>query len=204
MGVGFSELIVIFILLLVLGSLLTGIVLWTTSGSGKSSEMSCGACGYAVRGLTQLNCPECGVDLREAGIRVQQSAGRRTTGMILAFGSVGILILLVLLMGFLFLSSDASVPVPASHTLPAPSAAPTPSQPSNQPDTATQGPAANASDSVIEHANGSKTIINPDGSSITTHPDGSTTLIQLDGTTKEFDPNGVEIQTPETDGAQTP
>lgn len=28
----------------------------------------CGACGYAVRGVKTLTCPECGSDLREAGI----------------------------------------------------------------------------------------------------------------------------------------
>lgn len=30
--------------------------------------MSCGACGYAVRGATTLACSECGADLREVGI----------------------------------------------------------------------------------------------------------------------------------------
>ncbi len=30
---------------------------------------TCGACGYAVRGVSTFNCPECGVDLRESGIK---------------------------------------------------------------------------------------------------------------------------------------
>jgi hypothetical protein len=32
------------------------------------SEPSCGKCGYLVKGLTGLTCPECGSDLREVGI----------------------------------------------------------------------------------------------------------------------------------------
>ena len=31
-------------------------------------EPSCGHCGYCVRGLPGLVCPECGSDLREVGI----------------------------------------------------------------------------------------------------------------------------------------
>ena len=30
---------------------------------------TCGACGYQVRGLSGLRCPECGSDLREVGIK---------------------------------------------------------------------------------------------------------------------------------------
>jgi hypothetical protein len=32
------------------------------------SEPICGKCGYCVRGITSLTCPECGSDLREVGI----------------------------------------------------------------------------------------------------------------------------------------
>jgi hypothetical protein len=35
---------------------------------GRVTEPSCGACGYCVRGLESLVCPECGGDLREVGI----------------------------------------------------------------------------------------------------------------------------------------
>ncbi len=34
----------------------------------RSGEPRCGQCGYIVRGLSELNCPECGADLREVGI----------------------------------------------------------------------------------------------------------------------------------------
>lgn len=34
----------------------------------RGREASCGQCGYLVRGISGLTCPECGADLREAGI----------------------------------------------------------------------------------------------------------------------------------------
>jgi hypothetical protein len=37
-------------------------------GYGGVREPSCGSCGYPVRGLGTFACPECGRDLREAGI----------------------------------------------------------------------------------------------------------------------------------------
>lgn len=40
--------------------------LWRRS----SGEPGCGRCGYAVRGLSTFNCPECGSDLREVGINI--------------------------------------------------------------------------------------------------------------------------------------
>jgi len=36
--------------------------------SGDSAEPTCGKCGYCVRGISGLICPECGSDLREVGI----------------------------------------------------------------------------------------------------------------------------------------
>ena len=39
-------------------------------GNGKAgSDPTCGKCGYCVRGISELICPECGSDLREVGIR---------------------------------------------------------------------------------------------------------------------------------------
>ncbi|MBX2851079.1 MAG: hypothetical protein KTR15_04955 [Phycisphaeraceae bacterium] len=113
-----AGLIVIFVALLLLGGLITGIVLWSTSGSGGSGEMSCGACGYAVRGLSQLNCPECGADLREAGINKGASAGKKVTGMVLTIGSLGVFFLFLLLSAFLFLAQPRSSPLPAAQSLP--------------------------------------------------------------------------------------
>jgi len=33
-----------------------------------TSKLGCGKCGYAVQGISQLRCPECGADLTEVGI----------------------------------------------------------------------------------------------------------------------------------------
>lgn len=73
---------IVLLLVIVLGGLITGIILWTTSGKG-SAEMACGRCGYGVRGLSQFTCPECGADLREAGIARTASPARRRTGIVL-------------------------------------------------------------------------------------------------------------------------
>ena len=129
MGVGFVELIILFMLLLILGGLITGIVMWTTSGSGKSSEMSCGACGYAVRGLEALNCPECGTDLRMAGIRRGGSPGKRTLGIVLTFLSLGLILLGCGASSFLFMKVQSPTASP-SQTIPA---QPAPSQSTSSP-----------------------------------------------------------------------
>ena len=34
----------------------------------EGSSGCCGYCGYSVQGLTNMECPECGKDLREVGI----------------------------------------------------------------------------------------------------------------------------------------
>ena len=39
-----------------------------TPRTQNRSEPVCGHCGYCVRGISQLICPECGSDLREVGI----------------------------------------------------------------------------------------------------------------------------------------
>lgn len=45
-------------------------LLWKFGRRGRENdgEPRCGNCGYLVRGLAELNCPECGADLREVGI----------------------------------------------------------------------------------------------------------------------------------------
>ena len=65
-----SMLVVVAALVLIILAtvLITGAI--TSRGSGPvSTEPSCGRCGYATRGLSELICPECGADLREVGIR---------------------------------------------------------------------------------------------------------------------------------------
>ncbi len=67
-----SVLPTLLIALLVLAGVVLLAVTWWRQGRGRGpgrvAEPSCGKCGYAVRGLASLNCPECGSDLREVGI----------------------------------------------------------------------------------------------------------------------------------------
>ncbi len=53
--------------------LLTGSRL--SSGNSKPTHglPACGRCGYPARGISGLNCPECGADLREVGISLGRS-----------------------------------------------------------------------------------------------------------------------------------
>lgn len=82
------------ILLLLFAGLIVGIVLWFTGGKGGTKgEMSCGGCGYPVRGLETLNCPECGADLRRVGINREQGGGKRGIGIALTICCGGILLL---------------------------------------------------------------------------------------------------------------
>lgn len=71
-------LIPILVLCLAVASSLGLIYLWyrvfkQRTGSGLPV---CGQCGYAVRGLGGLVCPECGADLREVGIVTPGRSGR--------------------------------------------------------------------------------------------------------------------------------
>jgi len=50
-------------------------------GPGDPKTSCCGGCGYNVQGLSQLNCPECGADLRDVGIVTPQQ--RRRVGPIM-------------------------------------------------------------------------------------------------------------------------
>lgn len=64
------------IALVVLAGLVLLATIWRRQawGRGRAAEPSCGKCGYPVRGLTSLNCPECGSDLREVGIVTPRTA----------------------------------------------------------------------------------------------------------------------------------
>ena len=177
---GFAGLFVIGLLVLIVGGLIYGIILMSGGGSrGGSAEMSCGGCGYAVRGLEALNCPECGGDLRQIGINRGQRSGSRGAGITLVVLCGGCLLFSAF--SFLMFSRDVS-----------------PSKPVNIPSMPSQpAPNQSASSSQIENADGSNTIVNPDGSKIVSHPDGSSTLIQPDGTMTTFNSDGVEIPNPE-------
>lgn len=107
-------------LLLLIACLIVGITLWTTGGRSKGSgEMSCGACGYPVRGLEALNCPECGADLRMAGINRSGNPRSKALGMMMVFASVGIFAIGVVGVLFLSVPSPSPSPLPASISQPA-------------------------------------------------------------------------------------
>ncbi len=64
-----------FILLALLVGIAVGAVIsyvvflaWRRGRYRKIREPVCGRCGYIVRGVAELKCPECGEDLREVGI----------------------------------------------------------------------------------------------------------------------------------------
>ncbi|MBI1335737.1 MAG: hypothetical protein GC164_02110 [Phycisphaera sp.] len=125
---------VIFVLLPIVG-LIVGIVLWARSGAGNAGEgMACGKCGYNVRGLSQLNCPECGADLREAGIVKGKSKGRRGLGIALTIVCGLMLLLTCLLTGVFAMARTVQMPQPT------PTATWSTSPPAPQPQPATPSP----------------------------------------------------------------
>lgn len=121
------------LILLVLAGLVVGIVLWLGGKPAASGGMSCGHCGYLVKGLGGWACPECGADLREAGIRPQGSPGRRRAGIAVTavFGSL--LVVGCLLTAMVLMWSGASTSVSPTIQQPQPSRPqplPAPAQPS--------------------------------------------------------------------------
>ena len=109
------SIVAILLLLLIVVGLIRGIILWATSGKASANgEMSCGGCGYAVRGLEALNCPECGADLRKVGINREQSSGRRGLGVALTICCGGLLLLSAGMLAFLFLDTGTSSSHPAN------------------------------------------------------------------------------------------
>jgi len=89
--------------------LIVGIMLWITGGRSRgNSEMACGSCGYAVRGLESLHCPECGADLRMAGIHRPKGGAARNVGIALTIGTA-FLLFTCAGMALLWKSSPASM-----------------------------------------------------------------------------------------------
>jgi len=117
---GFLELIVILVIVLIIGGVIFGIV-YGAGGSKGGGDMSCGGCGYAVRGLEGLNCPECGADLRQVGINRGQNTSKR--GFMVVMTVVGVAYAFIVF-GFLMFNvkSQSSQPaaMPAIQVQPAP------------------------------------------------------------------------------------
>jgi len=78
------------IILLILLALGTGcLVNWLYIRLGTGSKRNgvglpcCGRCGYTVRGISKLVCPECGADLREVGINMPGQGGSALFGCLI-------------------------------------------------------------------------------------------------------------------------
>jgi hypothetical protein len=56
------------LLAVVVAGAVAALIVWWFRGSKAAEAPACGRCGYCVRGITTLVCPECGADLREVGI----------------------------------------------------------------------------------------------------------------------------------------
>ena len=67
----------------------------------KSDLPTCGACGYGVRGVSSLRCPECGADLREVGIITPGRQGTVTPVIFTVIWTVCYLILALFVGGLL-------------------------------------------------------------------------------------------------------
>lgn len=85
-------------LLLLILSLATGLFVWWRvhrwlSRYSATGDPTCGRCGYIVRGVSQLTCPECGSDLREVGIRPATASGQPPPNWLIAVLAMVILIL---------------------------------------------------------------------------------------------------------------
>lgn len=124
------SIIMLLLLLLVLVGFIVGIVLWATGGRSRGGgEMACGGCGYSVRGLEQLNCPECGADLRAVGIAGGGPGGKRLTGILLTSICGFLLLSCCGLFSFSFLATSVSNQSPTVTPLPAPVQTTQPSNP---------------------------------------------------------------------------
>ena len=51
-----------------------------------SPQLGCGSCGYAVQGLSQLTCPECGANLTEVGILPRRKTRAILLGILVPLG----------------------------------------------------------------------------------------------------------------------
>lgn len=103
----------LFLILLVLSltAIASGFVLWKSNiRAGASAEMGCGDCGYPVRGLEAWQCPECGVDLRDAGIWPKHTSGARFVGVLLVCSGSSLLVGLLLVIGLYMQDSRPYTP----------------------------------------------------------------------------------------------
>lgn len=67
--------ILLLILLVLVAMLIASVAIALKTKRPTADGGACGRCGYNVRGVASLTCPECGADLREVGIVGDRRAG---------------------------------------------------------------------------------------------------------------------------------
>ncbi|MCC6679572.1 MAG: hypothetical protein IT445_01605 [Phycisphaeraceae bacterium] len=75
----------------------------------------CGQCGYSVRGIAALQCPECGADLREVGIVTPGSS--RPRGAFLGVSVLWLIVMAVVTVYFMSLAISSVMYQRASHRM---------------------------------------------------------------------------------------
>jgi hypothetical protein len=93
----------------------------------------CGKCGYSVEGLTQLNCPECGADLRQVGIKTAPSQSGVLPALLAAVVTLGLLSCVGCAGLWLVRSQPAMTPATPAPVRVVPAPAPAPTSPSTPP-----------------------------------------------------------------------
>ena len=118
-------LIILVLLLMVAGRLLRWLARGGSAGAAAERDEAtetgtCGACGYAVRGLQSWTCPECGADLQRVGVKPATRDSRRREKVGFALMAVCLLIVLCLAWGVHSWTRVASPPPPPTPTQPTP------------------------------------------------------------------------------------
>ncbi len=102
------------ILVLIGAAVVAAVVVWLLlrRTTAEHNMMACGACGYPVRGATTLSCPECGADLREAGIGKTGQGGQ--PALIVALVAAGAVLFGCVCAGVFGYGWMAKAPAPAN------------------------------------------------------------------------------------------
>ena len=118
LGVLLGLLILAAVVTLGLGLLIWGLMLMRRQKMGTEGG-TCGKCGYMVKGLSVLDCPECGADLREVGI-VPAKSGNRGIGIAMMVAGALVLLSLCACGGLTFVWAGASGSVSPAQPIPLP------------------------------------------------------------------------------------
>ena len=156
MAFSFLSLLMLGLIVLV-GAIVAGLFYGRRRARNEADSLVCGACGYPVRGMTALNCPECGADLRVAGIVRPTRRGGLSVAMLIVLGFIFVVMLLGAVSFLLVAMPSRGLPAatssygphaPASTTAnPGPSSPPSDRSTQNPPDPASALPSASPASS---------------------------------------------------------